>query len=105
MLKYAGGVVLLALIANFWHFNVATGGTELAAAGDTLLYYAPQYAAAGASWREGSLPLWNAYQLCGHPWLATLQVVAPGGWRGALAGLLALVRLAMRGHSTRRRPV
>ena len=80
MLKYAGGGALLALIAAFWYFNVATGGTDLAAAGDTVLYYAPQYAAAGAAWREGGLPLWNAYQLCGHPWLATLQggILYPG---------------------------
>lgn len=80
MLKVVAGVGLLVLVTGFWYFNVATGGTELAAAGDTLLYYAPQYAAVGAAWREGQLPLWNAYQLCGHPWLATLQggVLYPG---------------------------
>ncbi len=52
---------------------MASGGTELAAAGDTLLYYYPQYESAGAALRTGQLPLWNPYQLCGHPWLATLQ--------------------------------
>ena len=80
MLKYAGALGLLALIAGFWFFRVATGGTQLSAAGDTALYYAPQYAAVGAAWREGGLPLWNAYQLCGHPWLATLQggILYPG---------------------------
>ncbi len=64
-----------------------------------------KYVATGAAWREGGLPLWDAYQLCGHPRLATLQVVAPSGWRGRARGLLALVGLAMLGHSTRRRPV
>jgi hypothetical protein len=80
MLKAAGAGALLALIAGSWYFNVATGGSELAAAGDTLGYYAPQYAAAGAAWREAGLPLWNAHQLCGHPWLATLQggILYPG---------------------------
>lgn len=81
MLMHAGACALLAaLIGSFWYFNIATGGTELAGAGDTLLYYAPQYAATGAAWRESGLPLWNPYQLCGHPWLATLQggILYPG---------------------------
>ena len=93
MRTYAGACALLALVGGYWYFNVATGGTELAASGDTLLYYAPQYAATGAAWREGGLPLWNAYQLCGHPWLATLQ----GGilYPGHLAYILLPTHLGM----------
>jgi hypothetical protein len=69
----AGAAGLLALITLFWIFRIATGGAGLAASGDAHFYYYPSYAAVGAALRDGTLPLWNPYQLCGHPWLATLQ--------------------------------
>ena len=67
------GLGLGVLVAAFFYTRIASGGAGLAAAGDTVLYYYPHYAAAAASLREGRLPLWNPYQLCGHPGLATLQ--------------------------------
>ena len=87
---------------------MASGGTELAAAGDTVLYYYPQYASTGAALREGWLPLWNPYQLCGHPWLATLQggALYPFHWVYALLptwvgmALSSLVHLAIVALST-----
>ena len=58
----AAGVACAATgIGLFWFFRIATGGTELASAGDTLLYYYPQYLAAGDALRRGELPLWNPW--------------------------------------------
>jgi hypothetical protein len=54
--EIAGTLALALLVALFWSLHGATGGTELGASGDTVLYYYPQYAAAGASLRDGHLP-------------------------------------------------
>src|SRR5262245_60496134 len=40
---------------------------------DLLLYFYPIYEATYGRIAAGQLPLWNPYQLCGIPWLATLQ--------------------------------
>lgn len=40
---------------------------------DLRLYYYPMYEAGYARIARGELPLWNPHQLCGIPWLATLQ--------------------------------
>jgi hypothetical protein len=62
------------LAALFWAGRVVATGDEIAFPnGDILLYFYPLYDTASRWIAEGRLPLWNPYQLCGIPWLATLQ--------------------------------
>jgi len=73
-LAIAGFVLLLVgLIVCFWVFRIALGGSRFPGMGDPLTYYYPHYMATGAMLAQGSLPIWNPYQLCGIPWLASIQ--------------------------------
>ena len=66
-------LLLVGLIAGFWVFRIVLGGSRFPGWGDPLTYYYPHYMATGAMLAQGSLPIWNPYQLCGIPWLAALQ--------------------------------
>ena len=68
-------LAIAALVASCWATRFAHCGSDWVPAlgGDLWLYYYPAYEA-GYRWlAAGLLPLWNPYQLCGSPWLATLQ--------------------------------
>jgi len=62
---------LAALVVAWWATRFAGYGERLDL--DALLYFLPTYAATWSRLRAGVLPLWNPYQLCGIPWIGTLQ--------------------------------
>lgn len=63
-----------AIVAFYWWAIVVRRGTDIGFPnGDVLTYFYPLYRAAFGWMAAGMLPLWNPYQLCGIPWLATLQ--------------------------------
>ena len=65
---------LVAAVALFWTFRVWLSGREAGLlTSDVFLYYLPIYQTLYGTLREGTLPLWNPYQLCGIPRLASLQ--------------------------------
>ncbi|MBW2419378.1 MAG: YfhO family protein [Deltaproteobacteria bacterium] len=67
-------VGLALLVALFWYLRIATTGEIVMRLGSDLpLYYFAIYKATYARLFDGGIPLWNPYQLCGIPWLATLQ--------------------------------
>jgi hypothetical protein len=67
----AGYAALAGLVVASWALRFAGRGTETPL--DTMLYFFPLYQATAARLAEGVVPLWNPYQLCGIPWIATLQ--------------------------------
>jgi hypothetical protein len=67
----AFGLGLALFVAASWALRFAGHGTFPAL--DVLLYFLPLYEATYARVAAGTLPLWNPYQLCGEPWIATLQ--------------------------------
>jgi hypothetical protein len=67
----AGYAALVLLVVASWALRFAGHGTVTPL--DTLLYFWPVYQATAARLADGVLPLWNPYQLCGIPWIATLQ--------------------------------
>jgi len=106
--------LLAAVVALFWLLRIWLPGVETGLlTSDVFLYYLPVYETLYGALLEGELPLWNPYQLCGIPRLASLQAgfFYPGhvlylllpvkvafaltGWLHltlAGAGMLALVR-------------
>ena len=50
--------------------------------GDLINYFLPAYETTFGYMANGQMPLWNPYNLCGLPWLATPQigVFYPGHW-------------------------
>ena len=68
-----GVLVLIALVVAFWSFRIVLPGSERPGFGDILFYYYPLYEIAYGQLGEDFLTLWNPYELCGVPWLATLQ--------------------------------
>jgi hypothetical protein len=64
----AAGVALA-----WWGRLVLPAGVVAFANSDALTYFYPLYDVAFGWMARGVLPLWNPYQLCGIPWLATLQ--------------------------------
>lgn len=65
---------LVAAVALFWTFHVWLSGREAGLlTSDVFLYYLPIYETLYGTLREGLLPLWNPYQMCGIPRLASLQ--------------------------------
>jgi hypothetical protein len=85
---------LVAVVALWWWLKLVRPGIFiLYANSDLLVYYYPLYDAAYAWLAHGVVPLWNPYQLCGIPWLATLQ----GGffYPGHVVYLLLPTHLAM----------
>src|SRR5262245_52219440 len=68
---------LLAAVAIFWRWRfMAPARTYGFASVDLFLYFLPMREAVYGALATGRLPLWNPYQLCGIPLLATLQVGA-----------------------------
>ena len=66
-------LALLILVATFWTHQIALGGGDGRGFGDINFYYYPLYEAAYSRLFDAPLSLWNPYELCGIPWLATLQ--------------------------------
>jgi hypothetical protein len=97
---------LTALVAGSWALRVALASPyHFLVNSDLYLYFLPVYEATAAALRGGHLPRWNPYQLCGIPWLATLQggffypphvlyLVLPGPLALATSGLLHLLLTA-----------
>jgi hypothetical protein len=68
--RAAGASALAALVVWWWATRFGDGTrTDL----DAVLYFLPTYAATWERFQAGVVPLWNPYQLCGIPWIATLQ--------------------------------
>lgn len=68
------GLGLTALVGIFWVTRVwLTGSERDLSTSDLFLYYLPSYELLYGALREGRLPLWNPYQICGTPQLASLQ--------------------------------
>lgn len=64
-------LALVAIVAVSFFFRFVGHGTGFPL--DWSLYFYPSYAATYSRLAHGILPLWNPYQLCGIPWIATLQ--------------------------------
>jgi hypothetical protein len=60
-----------ALVLVSWQLRFVDRGTVPPL--DLYLYFYPVYEATYRRIAAGIVPLWNPYQLCGIPWLATLQ--------------------------------
>ncbi len=105
-------VALGLFVAAFWALRFVGEGKFPAI--DSLLYFLPIYQATYERLAAGSLPLWNPYQLCGEPWLASLQggffypghvlyLVLPLATAHAVSGALHLVIAALLTHAFCRR--
>jgi hypothetical protein len=71
-LALAAGVGLIAfIVGSFLVRFVQNPGNDNAL--DVVLYFYPVYAATYDRIAQLHVPLWNPFQLCGVPWLATLQ--------------------------------
>jgi hypothetical protein len=69
-----GGAIALALIVlGAWMLRIPRGAGAGALNLDVDLYFYPLYEATYRRIAAGVLPTWNPYQLCGIPWIATLQ--------------------------------
>jgi hypothetical protein len=67
-------LALAAAVTLFWAiWHTSRGDLALLGNSDLLLYFYPLYEVTYGWLANGTLPLWNPYQLCGLPWLATLQ--------------------------------
>jgi len=97
-------VTLAALVVVWWALRFGESAPREAL--DTLLYFLPVYATIAEHFRAGAVPLWNPYQLCGLPWIGTLQggvfypphalyVVLPLHQALAVNGVLHLVITAL----------
>jgi hypothetical protein len=67
----AASTALIALVLWWWSTRFIDTGKH--ADLDSLLYFLPTYAATWERLRDGVMPLWNPYHLCGIPWIGTLQ--------------------------------
>src|SRR6266404_3589710 len=67
----AGALAVAALVVVWWATRFVDHGTQRAL--DTVLMLLPTYAATWERFRAGVVPLWNPYQLCGIPWIGTIQ--------------------------------
>ena len=67
----AGILFSSAVLIPFWLLQILGTGSGYAL--DAFEYYYPNYLWTYSRLAEGSLPLWNPFQLCGIPTLATLQ--------------------------------
>jgi hypothetical protein len=93
-----------ALVVVWWATRFVDHGTQRAL--DTVLMLLPTYAATWERFRAGVVPLWNPYQLCGIPWIGTIQggtfypfhvlyAVLPLNTALAVTGVLHLVIAAL----------
>lgn len=63
----------LVLVSVFWKVRLTDPPAEYqATGGDLYTQIYPMWFRAAEWMREGRLPLWNPYQSCGHPFLATV---------------------------------
>jgi hypothetical protein len=99
-----GALALAGVVVAWW--DVRFGPDEPRVPLDTVLYFLPSYAAIAERFRQGVVPLWNPYHLCGLPWIGTLQgavfypahvlyVVLPLHHALAASGVLHLVVTAL----------
>src|SRR5581483_4314704 len=101
-------VAVAAVAALFWALHFRPGGhsAPLMGGGDLRIYFYPYYDAAYRWMASGVLPLWNPYQLCGIPWIGTVQgglfypvhalyLALPTYLALALSGLLHLIFVAV----------
>lgn len=100
---FGAALALAVVVALFWAVQLIGG--EGGKALDAFEYHYPDYLWLYGELAKGHLPLWNPYQLCGIPTLATLQigVLYPPHWLHvllptdlamALSGLLHLLLVA-----------
>jgi hypothetical protein len=106
---WALGLGFAALTALFFQTRILMPGTEKdLLVSDIHLYYLPTYELLYGALLEGRLPLWNPFQICGVPQLASLQagffypphvvylfVSAETGWWISCVLHLALVGVGM----------
>jgi hypothetical protein len=64
-------IALTAIVVASWAIRFAGRGTIPIV--DWLPYIYPVYHATYSRMAQGVVPLWNPYQLCGVPWIATLE--------------------------------
>src|SRR5258705_13869813 len=98
---------LAAVVTLYWWARLVRPGRHVGFPNsDVLLYHSPLYETAYDWLSRGVLPSWNPYQLCGIPWLATLQggffypghalyLLLPTHLGMAASSLLHLVLLAL----------
>ena len=68
------GAGFVTVAALFWVYRIVRPGSELdLMITDLFLYYLPSYEILYGSLLSGRIPLWNPYQICGTPMLASLQ--------------------------------
>lgn len=68
------GLGLTALAGIFWYTRIwLTGSESNLVTSDLFLYYLPSYELLYGALLRGQLPIWNPYQICGIPGLASLQ--------------------------------
>ncbi len=65
------GVLVTAAVLASWRWRFLEHGVHPPV--DLYLYFYPQYEAFYGRLARGELALWNPWQLCGIPWVATLQ--------------------------------
>ena len=75
--KYLPDLVLAAALGIsavvFWYFRLIVPATEIhAGSGDLYTQIYPMAVRATAWMRQGQLPLWNPFQFCGQPFLASV---------------------------------
>ncbi len=77
-----GGLILGATYVLWLCFNAEPGRVGLEFPFDLVFYYYPMLEQASDRLRQGHLPLWNPYQCCGVPFLATAQaaIFYPPTW-------------------------
>jgi hypothetical protein len=67
------GVALAVAVLASWGLRLPRGPGADALDFDVNLYFYPVYEATYRRIAAGTIPTWNPWQLCGIPWLATLQ--------------------------------
>src|SRR5687767_9067978 len=67
------GLGVAALTALLWGIGALRPWQSAPSALDLHWYFLPTYEAFFTGLRDGIPMLWNPYQLCGMPWLGTLQ--------------------------------
>ena len=71
--RVAAAALGLAAVGAFFVLRIVQIPDAKPLRSDLLTYFYPIYRATAAQLARGAVPLWNPYQLCGIPWLATLQ--------------------------------
>ena len=100
-------LLLVTVVVLFWAIRLVAAGRDAGyGSHDLRVYFYPTYAAFYGSLARGHLIAWNPYQLCGLPWLGTLQggffypphvlyLLLPTHLALAASGLLHLVLIGL----------